>query len=168
MRASDGPGVQGWGRRDCVGVAPREQGHAICVTLGPCLLLRSGGEAGMGRKKTLLLGWLTHGVQLAAGAAQARRDVVKRYWLVGGTQRSVSARVGGEAKLGRLGGPRACRRAGRTGWATRPSKPGLLLLPRLPFLLFPFLFLFLFVLCYTSFMYINQSGIFLLWYNVPW
>jgi len=41
-------------------------------------------------------------------------------------------------------------------------------LAQFPSLLFPFLFLFLFVLCYTSFMYINQSGIFLLWYNVPW
>ena len=71
-----------------MGAAPREQGHAICVTLGPApaasVGARSGGEAGVGRKKTLLLRWLTHGVRLAAGAAQARRDAVKRYgWQVG-------------------------------------------------------------------------------------
>ena len=47
----------------------------------------------MGRKKTLLLGWLTRGVRLAAGAAQARRDAVKLYGLAGGTRQSVSART---------------------------------------------------------------------------
>ena len=49
------------------------------------------GEVGVGRKMILLLGWLMHGVRLAAGTAQARRDVVKRYWLAGGTRRSASA-----------------------------------------------------------------------------
>ena len=42
-------------------------------------------EVGVGRKMILLLGWLTRGVRLAAGTAQAHRDVVKRYWLAGGT-----------------------------------------------------------------------------------
>ena len=54
----------------------------MCVTLGPRLLrgrLPVAEEVGVGRKMILLLGWLTRGVQLAAGAAQARRDVVKRY-----------------------------------------------------------------------------------------
>ena len=55
----------------------------------------------MGSKKTLLLGWLTRGVRLAEGAAQARRDAVKRYGLAGGTRRSASA----------------CARVARRSWA---------------------------------------------------
>ena len=50
-------------------------------------------EISMGRKMILLLRWPTCGVRLAAGAAQARRDVVKRYGLAGWTRRSVSART---------------------------------------------------------------------------
>ena len=85
---------------------------------------RSRGEAGMGRKKTLLLGWLTRGVRLAAGAAQARRDAVKRYWLAGETRRSASARGWrGEARLtlwaacasGRVGGLGRAGSQGRAG-----------------------------------------------------
>ena len=98
----------------------------------------------MGRKKTLLLGWLTRGVRLAAGAAQVRRDTVKRYGLAGGTQRSASVRMGGEAKLGRLRGPRA-RVGGQVGWLARPSRPRLLLLPILSFLFFLFFFYFVFL-----------------------
>ena len=101
----------------------------------------------MGRKETLLLGWLTRGVQLAAGAAQACRDAVKRYGLAGGTRRSASARASGEAKLGRLHGPRA-RVGGKAGWLARPSRPRLLLLPILSFLFFySFSILFSFLFC---------------------
>ena len=56
----------------------------------------------------------------------------------------------------------------RGPWSWAGLVAGWVGLAQFPSLLFPFLFLFLFVLCYTSFMYINQSGIFLLWYNVPW
>jgi len=75
----------------------RDPGPTPAASVGA----RSGGEAGVGRKKTLLLGWLTRGVQLAAGAAQARRDAVKRYGLAGGTRRSASA----------------CARVARRSWA---------------------------------------------------
>ena len=63
-----------------------------------------GGEAGVGRKKTLLLGWLTHGVRLAAGAAQAHHDVVKRYdWQVGLDGRRLRARVARRSWAGVVG-----------------------------------------------------------------
>ena len=95
----------------------------------------------MGRKKTLLLGWLTRGVRLAAGAAQVRRDMVKHYGLAGGTRRSASARSGGEAKLGRLLGPRV--RVGRRGSAglAGPVKAGCAVAA--PSFSFSFLFLLL-------------------------
>jgi len=60
---------------------------------------------------------------------------VKLYGLVGGTRWSASTREGGEAKLGRLRGPRA-RVGGQAGWLARPSRPRLLLLPILSFLFF--------------------------------
>ena len=82
---------------------------------------RSGGEAGVGRKKTLLLGWLTRGIRLAAGAAQACRDAVKRYGLAGGTRRSASARarVARRSWVGFVGCVREWegRRAGSQGQA---------------------------------------------------
>ena len=53
------------------------------------------------------------------------------------------ARAGGEAKLGRLRGPRA-RVGGQAGWLARPSRPGLLLLPILSFLFFYSFFYFVF------------------------
>ena len=119
----------------------------------------------MGRKKILLLGWLTHGVRLAAGAAQARRDALSgTSWQVGPGGRRLCARgwrgEAGPALWAMCASGRACglaRKAEQAWAAAVPSS-----------FLFPFLFLFLFVLCYTFFMYINQSGIFLLWYNVPW
>ena len=46
----------------------------------------------------------------------------------------VCVRAGGEAKLGRLRGPRT-RVGGQAGWLARPSRPGLLL-PILSFLFF--------------------------------
>ena len=60
----------------------------------------------------------------------------------------VCARTGGEAKLGRLRGPRA-RVGGQVGWLARQSRSGLLLLPILSFLFFysfSILFSFLFYL----------------------
>ena len=99
----------------------------------------------MGRKKTLLLGWLTRGVRLAAGAAQARRDAVKRYGLAGGTQRSAStrARVARRSWAGFVGRMREWEgRRAWPGWLARPSRPGLLLLrPLLSLFFFYFVFL---------------------------
>ena len=102
----------------------------------------------MGMKKTLLLGWLTRGVRLAAGAAQARRDAVKRYGLAGGTRRSASmrARVARRSWAGFVGRVREWEgRRAWPGWLTRPSRPGLLLLPLLSFLFFLFFFYFVFL-----------------------
>ena len=97
----------------------------------------------MGRKKTLLLGWLTRGVQLAAGAAQARRDVVKRYGLAGGTRRSASARVGVARRswTGFVGHVREWegRRAGSQGQAGLSCCCSLF---------FPFSFFILFLFCF--------------------
>ena len=100
----------------------------------------------MGSKKTLLLGWLTRGVRLAAGAAQARRDAVKRYGLAGGTQRSASARAGGEAKLGRLCGPhaRVGGQAGLAGLARKAEQAWAATAPSSFLSLFLILFLFCF------------------------
>ena len=78
----------------------------------------------MGRKMIQLLGWLTRGVRLAVGAAQARRDAVKQYGLAGGTRRSASARASGEAKLGRLGGPQRVREW-EGSWAGSQGQAGL-------------------------------------------
>ena len=74
----------------------------------------------MGRKKTLLLGWLTRGVLLAVSAAQACRDAVKRYELAGGTRRSASARawVARRSWAGFVG---ACT-SGRAGGLARKAK----------------------------------------------
>ena len=55
---------------------------------------QSGGETGVGRKKALLLGWLTRGVRLAATAGE------------------VKGRAGVSGALGRLAGPGAAARAG--------------------------------------------------------
>ena len=112
-------------------------------------------KVGMGRKMILLLGWLTHGVWLAAALVGEGRAGVG---VLLGCLHGLAWRAAARARGGRR------HELGRTGWAARPSRPRLLLLPSL---LFPFLFLFLFVLCYTSFMYINQSGLFLLWYTIP-
>ena len=93
----------------------------------------------MGSKKTLLLGWLTRGVRLAAGAAQARRDAVKRYGLTGGTRRSVSAcaRVARRSWADFVGCMREWEgKRAWPGWLARPSRPGLLLLPLLSFLFY--------------------------------
>ena len=51
----------------------------------------------MGRKKVLLLGWLTRGVRLAAAAGE------------------VKGRAGASCALGRLAGPGAAARAGEEG-----------------------------------------------------
>ena len=73
---------------------------------------RSGGETGVGRKKALLLGWLTRGVQLAAAAGE------------------VKGRAGVSGALGRLAGPGAVACAGeegkrRLGWlAGRAGQAG--------------------------------------------
>ena len=73
---------------------------------------RSGGETGVGRKKALLLGWLTHGVRLAAVAGE------------------VKGRAGVSGALGQLAGPGAAVRAGeegkrRLGWlAGRAGRAG--------------------------------------------
>ena len=66
---------------------------------GPATLVRaqSGGETGVGRKKALLLGWLTRGVRLAAAAGE------------------VKGRAGMSDGLGRLAGPGAAARAGEEG-----------------------------------------------------
>ena len=73
---------------------------------------RSGGETGVGRKKALLLGWLTRGVRLAVAAGE------------------VKGRVGVSGALGWLAGPGAAARAGeegkhRLGWlAGRAGRAG--------------------------------------------
>ena len=104
---------------------------------------RSGGEAGVGRKKTLLLGWLTCGVRLEAGAAQARRDAVKQYGLAGGTRRSVStrARVARRSWAGFMGRMREWE-----GW--RAGSQGQVGLGCCCSLFFPFSFFILFLFCF--------------------
>jgi len=97
----------------------------------------------VGRKKTLLLGWLTRGVRLAAGAAQAHCDVVKRYGLVGGTRWSVSTRawVARRSWAGFVGRVREWegRRAGSQGQAGLGCCCSLF---------FPFSFFILFLFCF--------------------
>ena len=102
----------------------------------------------MGRKKTLLLGWLTRGVRLAAGAAQVRRDAVKWYgWQVGPGGQRLRAGVARRSWAGFVGRVREWEgRRAWLGWLARPSRPGLLLFPLLSY----FLFFFYFFLYYVT------------------
>ena len=101
----------------------------------------------MGRKMILLLGWLTRGVRFrsgcGSGASRRGEAVLAGRWdpAVG-----VCVRAGGEAKLGRLCGPRA-RVGGQAGSAGLARKAEQAWAAAAPSLLFPSLFLFLFVLC---------------------
>ena len=118
----------------------RDPGPTPAASVGT----RSGGEAGVGRKKTLLLGWLTRGVRLAAGVAQARRDTVKRYgWQVGPTV-SVCLAFGWRGEAGPASWA-ACA-SGRAGGLARKAKQAWAAAAPYSFLsLFLFFFYFVFL-----------------------
>ena len=126
---------------------PRGQGHALCMTPGPRLLLRSvpGQRRGRrGEEDDPIAGvadaWGPVGSGCGSGASRRGEAVRAGRW---DPAVSVCVRAGGEAKLGRLRGPRT-RVGGQAGWLARPSRPGLLLLPILSFLFFYSFFYFVF------------------------
>ena len=119
-----------------MGVAPREQGHAICMTLGTTPAASVGRRGWRGEEEDPIAGvadvWGPVGSWCSLGASRCGEAVRAGRWdpAIG-----VCARGGGEAKLDRLRGPRA-RVGGQAGWLARPSRPGLLLLPILSFLFY--------------------------------